>query len=122
MRCCFYLGGIHMIIPTTHNLDDIIKGTTYDPEAMVIIVDGLIKNLTGCVVSLVIHKADVITATLTDGAGLVVDPTNGTIAPYLTVAQTSAYTADQYDYYLNIVEPDGTTIYRYTEGIVEVRA
>ena len=112
-----------MIIPTTHNLDDIIKGTTYDPEAMVIIVDGVIKDdLAECVVSLVIHKGDVVYATLTSGSGLIVDAANGTISPYLTVTQTSLYTVDQYDYYLNIIEPDGTTIYRYSEGIVEVRA
>ena len=110
-----------MILPVTHNLDSIIIGTTWDPESMVIIVDGTIKDLTQCVVNLVIHKNDTTIATLSSGAGLIVDQLNGTIAPSLTVTQTNTYAVGEYNYYLNITEPDGTTIYRYTEGNIEVR-
>lgn len=108
-----------MIIPVTHNLDPIIIGTTYDPEALTIYIDDEIKVLTDCIVELVIDGV----VTLTDGSGLVIDAVNGMIAPLLTATQTlTNYTVGHLSYCLNITEPDGITKYRYAEGIIEVRA
>ena len=110
-----------MILPATNNLHPIIIGTTYGPVNLAIIVDGVVKDLTGCVVELVIHKEDDVMVTLTTSNGLVVDARNGIVSILLSFSQVSAYLEDHYNYYLNITETDGTTIYRYSEGNVEVR-
>jgi len=111
-----------MILPVTHNLDPIIVGTTYGPCAMAILVDGVVKDLTGCTPKIVIHNGDTVIATLTAGNGLIIDAFNGIISFSLTFTQTSEYVKGCHNYYLNIIETDETTIYRYSEGNVEVRA
>ena len=109
-----------MFAPKQIDLDPIIIGTTYDPDALIITEDGDLKDLSDCTVVLTIHDDMTTVLELTTVTGLTV--ASGIVAILISATDTAALTAGYYSWYLTLTESDDTTVYRYSEGKINVRA
>ena len=106
-----------MFEPIQINLDPIIIGATYDPDALIITEDGDLADLDSAAITLTIHDGDTVIKTLGEGTGITV--ASGVIAIAMTAAETAALTPGEYSWYLTLTV--GTAVYRYSEGKVRVR-
>lgn len=108
-----------MFPPVNYQLPAIRCGTTWDPDALIIMQDGEPKDLTSCECKLVISDGVNIIKTLTDGDGLAV--AYAAVAPIQTADETLDYnTTATYSWVLYITESDGVTIYPYALGTLDV--
>ena len=106
-----------MFAPIQLDLPEIICGTTYDPDAIVLMVDEELVDLTGCTVVVVIHNGTNIVKTLTAADGLTISA--GTIAILIDHDDTKLLPGGDYSWYVNVTESTG--VYRYAEGKVSIR-
>lgn len=107
-----------MFAPIQLDLPEIICGTTYDPDAIVLLVDEELVDLTGCTAIIVIHNGESVIKTLTSTDGLTVSA--GTIAIKIEPDDTKLLPGGDYSWYLNVTEAS-TDVYRYAEGSVSIR-
>ena len=106
-----------MFEPIQIILDPIIIGATYDPDALIILEDGDLADLSTATVTMTIHDGENVAKELAEGSGLTV--AGGAIAIALTAAETAVMAPGEYSWYLTLTV--GTTVNRYSEGKVKVR-
>lgn len=108
-----------MILPANYNLPPCIVGCTYD-EDFTIYVDGAVKDLTSCTVSIPLYQNGALLDTLTNSHYLTITPLEGIIAVLIPSTVTANYIEGIVTYHVNITEADAK-VYRYLEGTFEVR-
>ena len=106
-----------MFEPIQIILDPIIIGATYDPDALIILEDGDLADLSTATITMTIHDGDNVVKELGEGTGLTV--AGGAIAIALTAAETAVMVPGEYSWYLNLTV--STPVNRYSEGKVKVR-
>lgn len=112
-----------MIIPDSYDIPAIIQGTNYDYTFIIQSDDEAEtpKDLEGCTITLTLTNAeDGTTYTFTDGSGLTITNSTGTILFQSDDSVNVNYPIAEYIYRLKIVETN-TEVNRYLEGKVNVR-
>ena len=111
------------LLPDQYNLDPMILGAVWEPEAFYVTDEGEPKDLADCTIEMeMFDYAGNLIETLTASSGLTIDAAGGIIYPARTVAEVLAkYEEGQYSYKLWITESDGVDKNRWLEGYLEVR-